>query len=103
EEVDAGSGLLAIATVAASFLIGLVSVSAKRSAATTRVLVTGAGSALAATGLWLVVVLVAPPIPVSVGWALTATAVAAVVAVLANSRTTEGSLLAGLLATTATM
>ncbi|MCU7729056.1 hypothetical protein ODJ79_35535 [Actinoplanes sp. KI2] len=106
EAADAGAGLLALGAVTGSFLIGLTAASARRSAATRRVLVTGAGSALGATVLWLVVVLVAPPIPASVGWALAVTAVAAATAVLANaggSGTTEGSLLAGLLATAGTM
>jgi hypothetical protein len=100
---DAGDGLLAFLAVAGSFLIGLVSVGAARSAATRRVLITAAGSAVAAAVVWLVVVLVAPPIPASVGWALTVTGGAAVVAVLANSATTEGSLLAGLLAVAGTL
>jgi hypothetical protein len=100
EARDAGDELLALAAVAGSFLIGLVAV---RAAATRRVLVTGAGSALAATAAWLIVVLVAPPIPATVGLALAVTAGAAVVAVLANSRTAEDSLLAGLLATAGTM
>jgi hypothetical protein len=64
------------------------------------------GSALAATAGWLVVVLVAPPIPATVGWALAAAAAAAVIAVLANSgesSTTQTCLLAGLIATATTM
>jgi hypothetical protein len=106
EAAGADDGVLGITTVAASFLIGFAVVSAARSAATARVVITGAGSALAATVAWLLVVLVAPPIPATVGWALTATGAAAVVAVLANSgpsSTAERSLLAGLLATAATM
>jgi hypothetical protein len=106
EAANAGDGILAILSVAGSFLIGLASVSARRSAATVRVLVTGAGSALAATLVWLIVVLATPPIPASAGWALTATGAAAVVAVLvssAGSGSTPGSLLAGLLATAGTM
>jgi hypothetical protein len=100
------TGLLVVATMAAGFLIGLATVCARRSAATARVLVTGAGSGLAATVIWLVTVAVAPPIPVSVGWALALTGVAAVGAVLANSGasgTNPGCLLAGLLATAGTM
>jgi hypothetical protein len=99
---NAGDRLLAIFAIAGSFLIGLLSVGAGQSAAR-RVLVTGAGSGVAATAVWLVVVLVTPPIPDTVGWALTVTAGAAVVAVLANSGTTRGSLLAGLLAMAGTM
>jgi hypothetical protein len=100
EATDAGEGLLALAAVAGSFLIGLVAV---RAVATRRVLVTGTGSALAATVVWLIAVLVAPPIPASAGWALAVTAGAAVIAVLANAGTAPGSLLAGLLAIAVTM
>lgn len=103
EAADAGDGLLAFLAIGGSFLIGLASVGARRSAATRRVLITGAGSAVAATALWLIVVLAAPPIPASVGRALAVTAVAAVVAVLANAGTAQGSLLAGLLAIAGTM
>ena len=89
-----------ISTILAGLLIGLATVCAKRSAATRRVLITGAGSGLAATWLWLALVLIAPPIPATVGWALTVTGAAAITAVLANSGrsgTTPGGLLAGLL------
>jgi hypothetical protein len=106
EAADAGVGLLVWSTIAASLLLGSAAVGAKRSAATARVLLTGAGSGLAATLIWLVVVLVAPPIPTSVGGALALTGVAAAGAVLANaggSVSTAGRLLAGLLATATTL
>jgi hypothetical protein len=106
EAADAGVGILMIATVPASFLIALAAVFAKRSAATARVLTTAAGSGLAATVLWLALVVVIPPIPASVGWALTLTGAAAVAAVLTNigrSGTTQGCLLAGLLAAATAM
>jgi hypothetical protein len=106
EAADAGDGLLALGAVTGSFLIGLTTASARRSAATRRVLVIGAGSALGATVLWLIVVLVVPPIPASVGWALAVTAVAAGTAVLfgaGRSGATQDGLLAGLLATAGTM
>jgi hypothetical protein len=106
EAGDRGSGVLVFATLAASLLFGLVSVSARRSAATARVLVTGIGSGLGATAAWLIIMLIAPPIPPSVGWALTMTAAAAIIGVLANGRrsdTNSACLLAGLLAVTATM
>jgi hypothetical protein len=102
----AGVGVLVISTILAGLLIGLATVCAKRSAATRRVLITGAGSGLAATLAWLVVVLLAPPIPATVGWALTATGAAAITAVLANSGrsgTIPGGLLAGLLGTATAM
>jgi hypothetical protein len=106
EATDAGVGVLVLATIPASFLIGLATVCAKRSAATARVLITAAGSGLAATVAWLVIVVVAPPVPASVLLALALTGAAAVTAVLANSgrsSTTQGCLLAGLLATATTM
>jgi hypothetical protein len=106
EATDAGTGMLVLSTIAASFLIALTSIGAKRSAATARVLITGAGSAVAGAAVWLIIVVVAPPIPASVGWALTVTGVAAVIAVLANSHrsgTTSGCLLAGLIATAGTL
>ncbi|WP_157437104.1 hypothetical protein [Actinoplanes subtropicus] len=106
EAADAGSAVLGLSTIGAGFLVGVVSVAGRRSAATARVLITGVGSALAATAGWLLVVLLAPPIPATVGWALAATAVAAVLAVLANageSSTIQACLLAGLIATAATM
>jgi hypothetical protein len=106
EATDAGVGVLVFATIPASFLIGLATVCAKRSAASGRVLITAAGSGLAATLVWLVIVVVVPPVPASVGLALALTCVAAATAVLANSGrsgTTEGGLLAGLLATATTM
>jgi hypothetical protein len=106
EAVDAGVGVLVFATIPASFLVGSATVCAKRSAATGRVLITAAGSGVAATVLWLVVVVIAPPVPASVGLALALTAVAAVTAVIANtgrSSTAPGRLLAGLLATATTM
>jgi len=106
EAADAGAAILGLSTIAAGFLTGVASVAARRSVATARVLITGLGSALAATAGWLVVVLLAPPIPATIGWALAAAAVAAVIAVLANSgesSTTAACLLAGLIATATAM
>jgi hypothetical protein len=105
EATESGGAMLMLAVVPASFLIGLTTVLAKRSAATVPVLVTGAGSGLAATLIWLVLVVVSPPIPATVGWALALTGVATVAAVLVSSElstTTQGCLLAGLLAITTT-
>ncbi|GIE92455.1 hypothetical protein [Actinoplanes regularis] len=106
EAADAGDGILVFATVPASFLIGLAPTFAKRSAATGRVLVTAAGSGLATTMAWLLIVVVAPPIPASTGSVLALAGVSAAGAVLANSGrtgTAPGRLLAGLLATATTM
>lgn len=106
EAADQGSGVLMLTTVAASLLIGVVSVTARRSATTLRVIITGVGSGLAATLTWLVIMLIAPPIPPSAGWALGVTAGAAIVGVLANARpvdTTARCLLGGLIAITSAM
>jgi hypothetical protein len=102
EGADDGTGVLVLGTVAASFLIAALTVTARRSAATVRVLMTASAGGLAATVLWLVLVILIPPIPPSVGRALALAGVAAVVAVLANSgrsSTVPGVLLAALLAT----
>ncbi|BCJ47931.1 hypothetical protein GCM10010168_22900 [Actinoplanes ianthinogenes] len=103
EAADDGIGVLTLTTIAASFLIGAAAVFSRRSVATGRVLLSGLGSAVVATLGWLTVVTFAPPIPPSAGWALGFAGLAAVGAVLANARATAGSLLAGLLATAATM
>ncbi|MFC7534331.1 hypothetical protein ACFQV6_37200 [Actinoplanes sp. GCM10030250] len=106
EAADDGAGILVFATLGAGFLIALVVVCAKRSKATPRVLVTGVGSGLAATAVWLISVVTGPPIPATAGRVLMLAGLAAVVAVLANSGragTTGGTLLAGLLAVATTM
>jgi hypothetical protein len=106
EAVDKGIGFLVLTTTAAGLLIGPATLFAQRSAATARVLITGAGSGLAATLIWLVVVVAAPPIPATAGLALLLTGAAAAAAVPATSGrsgTTQGSLLAGLLAVATTM
>jgi hypothetical protein len=106
EAVDAGSGVLVFAVLAAGFLLALPIVLSRRSAATARVLTTGAGSGLAGALVWLIVVAVAPPIPASVSAALAATGLAGVLALAANAHragTTAGGVLAVLLATATTM
>jgi hypothetical protein len=97
-------GPMLLAVVLASYLLGLMTVSARRSAATTRVLATAAGCGLGAATLWLASVLMAPPISPSAGWALTLTVLAAIAAAALNSGRAGGSqrgLLAALLAGTA--
>jgi len=83
--VDGGTGPLVLAVILASYLLGLATVSARRSAATARVLSTAAGCALAAAALWLATVLAAPPIPPSVGLAVALTGIAAAAAAALNS------------------
>jgi hypothetical protein len=106
EAVDASTGLLVVAIIPTGYLLGLATVFAKRSAATARVLVTGAGSGVAAALVWVVSVFIAPPIPVSVRWALVLTGLAGIGALAANAiqpDETRRGLLATLLAVTTTM
>jgi hypothetical protein len=106
EAADDSVEVLVFSVIAAGFVLAVAAVCSRRSAATARVLATGVGSGLAGTLVWLVAVMVMPPIPPTVGWALAMTGIAAVTAVAANSGragTTAGCLLAGLLATATTM
>jgi hypothetical protein len=106
EAADDGTGVLVFSVIGAGILLAVPTVWSRRSAATTRVLITGLGSGLNAALIWVVVVLVVPPIPATVGWALVATGLAGVIAAAANSGragSTAGCLLATLLATTTTL
>jgi hypothetical protein len=106
DAADAGVGVLVFYAVGAGFVLGLPVLLARRSAATARVLATGAGSGLAGALAWVVMVVTAPPIPATVGWALTATGVAVVTALATNTgrtSTIRGCLLAALLAATTAM
>jgi hypothetical protein len=96
-EAESGVGPLVTGVVVAAYLLGLVVVTARRSAATTRLRLTATGCATAAALTWLLAVAAAPPIPPSTGWALALTAVAAVAALLMNSATAGRALLAALL------
>lgn len=103
---DAGTGALVFSVTGASYLIALATVCARRSAATARTLVTGAGAGLAAAAVWLAIVLLVPPIPASTGGALALTGIAAVTAAAANSSrggTPQRGLLAALLAAATSM
>jgi hypothetical protein len=71
--------------VLACYLLGLATVSARRSTATTWLRATAAGCGLAAAALWVVAVMVAPPISPSIGGALALTAIAAISAAALNS------------------
>jgi hypothetical protein len=100
-----GIGPMLLAVVLASYLLGLLTAFARRSAATRRVLATAGGCGLGAATLWLASVLVAPPISPSAGWALTLTALAAIGAAALNAGragSAQRGLLAALLAGAAT-
>jgi hypothetical protein len=100
-EAERSYGPLLLALLVASYVLGFATVSARRSAATARVLTTGAVCGIAAAAAWLATVLLAPPIPPSAGWALVLTMIAAIVAVGLNAGTTgspQRGLLAALLA-----
>lgn len=101
-DADDGTGTLVFAVAGAAYVLGVATVAARRSAATRRVLVTGAGCGLAAAAAWLATTVLAPPIPPTTGWALTLCGLAAVAAAALNtgrSGPPERAGLAGLLAT----
>jgi hypothetical protein len=98
QEAERGYGLLLSGVLVACYLLGLATVSARRSAATARVLATGAACGLAAAAVWLATVVLAPPIPPSAGWAFVLTMIAAIVAVGLNSGSRQRGTLAALLA-----
>jgi hypothetical protein len=82
---QARGGVPVFAVLLTSCLVGLLALTARRSIATGRVLASGVGAGVAAAGLWLAAVLVAPPIPVDVTAALVLVAAAMVAAGVANS------------------
>jgi hypothetical protein len=88
---QARSGVPVFAVLLTSYLVGLLALTARRCAATGRVLVSGVGAGVAAAGLWLAAVLVAPPIPVDVTAALVLVAVAMAVAGVVNAGRRGGS------------
>jgi hypothetical protein len=98
---DDGTAVLMVATTVAAYVVGLATVSARRSAATGRVVVTAVGCALAATAAWLVMVLVAPPVPSSPGASLALIVCGAAAAAALNAGGADGlrrGLLAAILA-----
>jgi hypothetical protein len=97
-EAEAGIGPLVAGVSVACYVLGLVLVCARQSAATTRTLLTASGCGVIAALTWLLAVAVAPPIPPSTGWALAVTAIASLAALAVNSGTTGRALLAALLA-----
>lgn len=100
EAADDGAAMLTLATGAVAFLVAVAMVFGSAVRGRLRYIGIGIGSGLVAGLVWVLGVLVAPPIPVTVGWVLALAGVAAVVAVLANAGTNP--LLAGLLALTVT-
>ncbi|BEL03316.1 hypothetical protein Q0Z83_015070 [Actinoplanes sichuanensis] len=104
EAADTGAAILTLATVATAFVTALALVFSP--AVPARVRYTAIGGSLAATLIWLSAVVIAAPIPATVGWALAAAGAAAITAVLADARpsgTTAGGLIAGLLAVAGTL
>jgi hypothetical protein len=85
-----------------SYLIGFLTLTAKRSAATGRILTAGLAGGGTAAAVWTAAVFVVPPIPVDVGPAVLLIAVGMVVAALAAGRRggAERHLLAALCAGT---
>jgi len=67
------------------YLVGFLTLTAERSSPTVRVLAAGVGTGILTAGLWLVVVLAAPPIPPNVGLALVLTGTGMAVAAWFNA------------------
>ena len=82
---QARSGVPFFAVLLTSYLVGLLALTARRTAATGRVLAGGVGAGVAAAVLWLAAVLVAPPIPVDITSALVLVAAAMLAAAVVNS------------------
>jgi hypothetical protein len=90
----AAVGVPVYTVVLATYLLGFLTVTAARSAATARALATGAGAGVAGGVAWSIVVLVHPPIPGSAASALAVTAVVMGAAAAANARGQGGALAA---------
>jgi hypothetical protein len=71
--------------VLTSALLAFLAVTARASAATTRVLTTGAGAGASAAMFWMATALLIPPISPDAGGAVTLTAIAAIIAASANA------------------
>ena len=100
---QARNGVPIFTVVLTVYLLGFLAVTARRSVATRRVLTTAVGAGGAATALWVVAALAAPPVPASIGLALVVTAAAMAAAAFANAghhSRTEHRVLAGLCAGT---
>ncbi|WP_436534407.1 hypothetical protein [Actinoplanes sp. HUAS TT8] len=106
EAADSGAGILVFSIIGAGLLLAAAMLASRRSAATARVLIAGTGSGLAGAVIWVLAVLVAPPIPASTGWALAVAGIAGVTALAAGrgrTGTTAGALLSVLLAVAVTL
>jgi hypothetical protein len=79
-----GTGMLVFAVTGASYVLAAATLRARRSAATPRVLATGAACGLAAAVAWLATTVLAPPVPPTAGWAVTLCGLAAVAAATAT-------------------
>ncbi|MBB5874465.1 hypothetical protein F4553_007899 [Allocatelliglobosispora scoriae] len=82
---QAAYGVPIFAVALTSYLLGFLALTAHRTAATARVLVTGAGAGTAAAALWTVLAFAVPPIPTEVGLALVLTLIATALAAGGNA------------------
>ncbi len=102
DPVDMAHGMPVFGLLLTSYLLGVLTLTARRSAATGRVLTAGVGAAGIATVLFVASAFVAPPIPADLTRALTLTALAMLgAAVAARADGAHRSLLAALCAGTA--
>jgi hypothetical protein len=96
-------GVPILTVVLTGYLLGFLTLTARRSAATTRVLAAGVTAGVVAAAAWTVTVLAAPPIPASIAPAFTLTVAAmgaAAFATVGSPGDGEGGLLAALCAGT---
>jgi hypothetical protein len=82
---QAAVGVSVYTVLLSGYLLGFVAVTRRRSAATTRVLATGAGAGIAAVAVWSAVALGLPPMPATTGPAVVLIGVGALAAAYANA------------------
>lgn len=85
QDEQARGGLPVLTVLFACYLLGYLTVTAQRSAATTRALATGAGAGAAAAGVWVLAALAVGPIPTDIAPALIVVGLGMFAAALANS------------------
>jgi hypothetical protein len=88
---QARDGVPIFAVLLTSYLVGFLALTAKRTAATGQALATGVGAAFAVAGVWLLLQVTFPPLPVNVGGSLLATALAIGVVALVGAKLDWGA------------
>ncbi len=88
---QARDGVPLFAILLTSYLVGFLALTAHRTAATGRALVTGVGAAFAATGIWLALQFAFPPLPANIGGSLLAMTLAIAAVVLVATKLGSGA------------